>query len=203
MYMSGEGNGTPLQYSCWKIPWMQEPGGLQPVGLRKVRHDWATSLSLFFQALEKEMATHSSVPAWRIPGTGEPRGLPSMGSHRVGHDWSDLAAAAVCICQGCVLNLPFPGLPCYVHKSVSHGVHQCPCSIPYLCINTQSLCISFWFTSFCIRGSKFIHLTTADSNSFLWLSSLSQCSGHGPSVYLPFSLIIRTQSYHYNMPLAT
>ena len=47
-----------------------------------------------FHALEKEMATHSSVPAWRIPGTGEPSGLPSVGSHRVGHDWSDLAAAA-------------------------------------------------------------------------------------------------------------
>ena len=47
-----------------------------------------------FPALEKEMATHSSVLAWRIPGTGEPGGLPSMGSHRVGHDWSDLAAAA-------------------------------------------------------------------------------------------------------------
>jgi len=46
-------------------------------------------------ALEKEMATHSSVLAWRIPGTGEPGGLPSMGLHRVGHDWSDLAAAAV------------------------------------------------------------------------------------------------------------
>ena len=45
-------------------------------------------------ALEKEMATHSSVLAWRIPGTAEPSGLPSMGSHRVGHDWSDLAAAA-------------------------------------------------------------------------------------------------------------
>ena len=45
-----------------------------------------------FHALEKEMATHSSVLAWRIPGTGEPDGLPSMGSHRVGHDWSDLAA---------------------------------------------------------------------------------------------------------------
>ena len=43
-------------------------------------------------ALEKEMATHSSVLAWRIPGTAEPGGLPSMGSHRVGHDWSDLAA---------------------------------------------------------------------------------------------------------------
>ena len=39
-----------------------------------------------FHALEKEMATHSSVLAWRIPGTGEPGGLPSLGSHRVGHD---------------------------------------------------------------------------------------------------------------------
>ena len=48
-----------------------------------------------FHALEKEMATHSSVLAWRIPGMGEPGGLPSVGSHRVGHDWSDLAAAAV------------------------------------------------------------------------------------------------------------
>ena len=47
-----------------------------------------------FHALEKELATHSSVLAWRIPGTGEPGGLPSMGSHRVGHDWSDLAVAA-------------------------------------------------------------------------------------------------------------
>ena len=45
-------------------------------------------------ALEKDMATHSSILAWRIPGTEEPGGLPSMGSHRVGHDWSDLAAAA-------------------------------------------------------------------------------------------------------------
>ena len=47
-----------------------------------------------FHALEKEMATHSSVLAWRIPGTGEPGGLPSMGSHKVRHNWSDLAAAA-------------------------------------------------------------------------------------------------------------
>ena len=42
--------------------------------------------TVLFDALEKEMATHSSVLAWRIPGTGEPGGLPSMGSHRVGHD---------------------------------------------------------------------------------------------------------------------
>ena len=47
-----------------------------------------------FHAMEKEMATHSSVLAWRIPGMAEPGGLPSLGSHRVGHDGSDLAAAA-------------------------------------------------------------------------------------------------------------
>ena len=52
------------------------------------------TFTFHFHALEKEMATHSSVLAWRIPGTGEPGGLPSMGSHRVRHDWSDLAAAA-------------------------------------------------------------------------------------------------------------
>ena len=52
------------------------------------------TFTFHFHALEKEMATHSSVLAWRIPGTGEPGGLPSMGSHRVRHNWSDLAAAA-------------------------------------------------------------------------------------------------------------
>ena len=44
------------------------------------------TFSFHFHALEKEMATHSSVLAWRIPGTAEPGGLSSMGSHRVGHD---------------------------------------------------------------------------------------------------------------------
>ena len=52
------------------------------------------TFTFHFHALEKEMATHSSVLAWRIPGMGERGGLPSMGSHRVEHDWSDLAAAA-------------------------------------------------------------------------------------------------------------
>ena len=51
--------------------------------------DFTFTFTFHFHALEKEMATHSSVLAWRIPGTGE-----SMGLHRVGHDWSDLAAAA-------------------------------------------------------------------------------------------------------------
>ena len=84
---------------AWKTPWIEEPGGLQSMGSRRVGHDWATSLSLFtftfhFHALEKDMATHSSVLAWRISGKAEPGGLPSMGSHRAGHDWSNLAAAA-------------------------------------------------------------------------------------------------------------
>ena len=55
------------------------------------------TFTFHFHALEKEMATHSSVRAWRIPGKGEPGGLPSMGSHKVGHDWSDLAAAAAAV----------------------------------------------------------------------------------------------------------
>ena len=70
-----------------------------------------TRLSVFpfpfhFHALEKEMATHSSVLAWRIPGTGEPGGLPSMGSHRVGHNRSDLVAAAASTEPGLELSIP-------------------------------------------------------------------------------------------------
>ena len=69
---------------AWRIPWTEEPGGLQSMGLLKSGK--TKRLHFHFHALEKEMATHSSVFAWRIPGTGEPGGLPSMGSHRVGHD---------------------------------------------------------------------------------------------------------------------
>ena len=91
----GEGNGTPLQYSRLENPmgggaWWAAVHG---VAMSRIQLSDFTFPS-HFHALEKEMATHSSVLAWRIPGTGEPGGLPSMGSHRVGHDWSDLAAAA-------------------------------------------------------------------------------------------------------------
>ena len=67
-----------------EIPWMEEPGRLQSMGVAKSQ----TRLSDFFHfhALEKEMATHSCVLAWRIPGTEKPGRLQSMGSHRVGHD---------------------------------------------------------------------------------------------------------------------
>ena len=83
----GEGNATPLQYSCLENPM---GGGAWWAAVHGVAKGW-TQLSDFpftfqFHALEKEMATHSSVLAWRIPGMGEPGGLPSMRSHRVGHD---------------------------------------------------------------------------------------------------------------------
>ena len=72
---------------AWKIPWTEEPGRLQSMGSRRVRHLLSNfTFTFHFHALEKEMATHSSVLAWRIPGTAEPGWLPSMGSHRVGHD---------------------------------------------------------------------------------------------------------------------
>ena len=94
MQFAFQGDGTPLQYSCLENPMDGGAWWAAVHGVVKSR----TRLSNFpftflFHALEKEMATHSSVLAWRIPGTGEPGGLPSMGSHRVGHDWSDLAAA--------------------------------------------------------------------------------------------------------------
>ena len=90
-----EGNGTPLQYFCLENPM---DGGAWWAAVYGVVQSW-TRLSDFtftfhFHALEKEMATHSSVLTWRIPVTAEPGGLPSMGSHRVGHDRSDLAVAA-------------------------------------------------------------------------------------------------------------
>ena len=83
----GEGNGNPLQCSRLENP---RDGGAWLAAVHAVAKS-RTRLSDFtfpfhFNALEKEMATHSSVLAWRIPGTGEPGGLPSMGSHRVGHD---------------------------------------------------------------------------------------------------------------------
>ena len=85
--LTGEGNGTPLQYSCLENP--VDGGAWQAAGHRVANSQ--TQLSDFtftfhFHALEKEMATHSSVLAWGIPGTGEPGWLPSVGSHRVGHD---------------------------------------------------------------------------------------------------------------------
>ena len=91
---SREGNGTPLQYSCLENPM---DGGAWWAAVHGVAKSqtWLSdfTFTFHFHALEKEMATHSSVLAWRIPGTGEPGGLPSMGSYRVGHDWSNSSSS--------------------------------------------------------------------------------------------------------------
>ena len=72
---------------AWGIPWPEEPGRLQSIGVEKSRIRLSDfTFTFHFHALEKEMATHSSVLAWRIPGTGEPGGLPSIGPHRVEHN---------------------------------------------------------------------------------------------------------------------
>ena len=85
-------------HSCtlaWTIPWMEESGSPAVHGVTKSRTGMSDiTFTFHFHALEKEMATHSSVLAWRIRETGESCVLPSMGSHRVRHDRSYLAAAA-------------------------------------------------------------------------------------------------------------
>ena len=112
----GGGKGYPRRYSgleismdCihWRRKWQPTPGllpgksygwrslvGCSPWGRKSRTRLSDFTFTFHFHALEKEMATHSSVLAWRIPGMVEPDGLPSMGSHRVRHNWSDLAAAA-------------------------------------------------------------------------------------------------------------
>ena len=84
---NGEGNGTPLQYSCLENPM---DGGAWWAAEHGVVKSWTRLRDFTFtfhsHALEKEMATHSSVLAWRTPGTEEPGRLLSLGLHRVGHD---------------------------------------------------------------------------------------------------------------------
>ena len=86
---------NPMDWGAWKA-------AVHGVSKSRTRLSDFT-FTFHFHALEKEMATHSSVLAWRIPGTGEPGRLPSMGSHRVGHDWSDLAAAAAAVVSNLLL----------------------------------------------------------------------------------------------------
>ena len=86
-FLSRRRRWPPLQHSCLENPMDRGAWWATVHGVAKSRtrlNDF--TFTFHFHALEKAMATHSSVLAWRIPGTGEPGGLPSMGSHRVGHD---------------------------------------------------------------------------------------------------------------------
>ena len=144
-------------HSCmlaWKIPWMEEPSRLQSMGLQRVRHDWATSLSLFtfMHWRRKWQPTPVFLPG-ESQGQGEPSGLLSMGSHRVGHDWSDLAAvewkeeiiflvAHVWRAVTCAVSSVFPGRRAWMRGHLTTG----------LCVLAQ---ISLWQLSSlgsCIQG---------------------------------------------------
>ena len=83
----GEGNVTPLQYSCLENPMDRGAWWAAVHGVAKSRTRLIDfTFNFHFHALEKEMATHSIILAWRTPGMGEPGGLLSVGSHRVGND---------------------------------------------------------------------------------------------------------------------
>ena len=92
---------------AWKIPWMEEPGGLQSIGSLRVGHDWVTSLSLF--TFMHWRRTRQPSPVF-LPGESQGRGsllgCRSMESHRVGHDWSDLAAVAAAVSNAIILQSP-------------------------------------------------------------------------------------------------
>ena len=103
---NGEGNGTPLQYSCLENPMGRGAWWAAVHGVTKSRIRLSNfTLTFHFHALEKEMATHSSILAWRITETGETGGLPSVRLNRVGHDWSNLAAAAAVRMELCCVNI--------------------------------------------------------------------------------------------------
>ena len=92
------------------------------------------TFTFHFYALEKEMATHSSVLVWRIPGMGELGGLPSMGSHRVGHDCSDLAAAAAAYCMYFIdkshISSPKPVIAPHCHSPLLQSPHSSHIAAP-------------------------------------------------------------------------
>ena len=159
---------------AWKIPWTEEPGGLQSMG--SLESDTTEQLHFHFHALEKEMAAHSSVLAWRIPGAGEPGGLPSLGSHRVGHDWSDLAAAAAAaVLTGRILIEPWNGI-WIIFLNMGKPLFS------YL-KHLWELAISHWF---CPHFSPQCHTLPPKDASLLWwvvgggghLFTLSLCSCH-------------------------
>ena len=117
----------------WEIPWTEEPGRLQSMGLPRVGDDWATSLSLFTFTHWRRQWQPTRVPAWKIPWTGEPGGLPSMGSHRVGHDWSDLAAAAAATVGGFMV-------PSWSDKKYSKVDYGNDCTLSVTVLKTVESC---------------------------------------------------------------
>ena len=106
------------------------------------------TFTFHFHALEKEMATHSSVLAWRIPGTEDPGRLPSMGSHRVGHNWSNLAAAAATAAAAAACRKSIAGSYDKMHARTCQTVLQSGYTL--LCSHQQ--CFSTPTSAFGVQG---------------------------------------------------
>ena len=144
--------------------------GCSPWGHQEL--DTTEWLHFHFHALEKEMATHSSVLAWRIPGTGEPGGLLSVGSHGVGHDWSDLAAAAIKHYLT-LLKLSYRWKPCTSHMAypIQLGLQDATSPIieELLHFHDHALIIVFLISSLVlyiislILTTKLTHTSTIDA----------------------------------------
>ena len=154
-----------------------------------------------FHALEKEMATHSSVLAWRIPGRGEPGGLPSMGSHRVRHDWSDLAAAAVS-----TDNCFFMGKPMEQERNTDkNAINKDKNFWPVVTYLLYTLLFSSALNLPCLEGKEFLSLPLPSSGIIcLPVTAWVSTTGYGqlPAVYKvekssPYGMIHR--SYSTNM----
>ena len=117
----GEGNGTPLQYSCLENPMDRRAwwAAVHEVAKSRTRlNDFTFSFHL--HALEKEMTSHSSVLAWRIPGMEEPWWAAVYGLTQVGHDWSDLAAAA------CIISLVL-----FLWRTLTNTFRFCLCMLSW------------------------------------------------------------------------
>ena len=166
-HITGEGNGTPLQYSCLENPM---DGGAWWAAVRAVAKSRTRLRDLTFtfpfHALEKEMATHSSVLAWRIPWTETPSRLQSLGSQRVGHDWATspspspsntsqlpfYCGKSITVIILILLIVPFSGINlCNYHHHPSSQSRTVPfgqqCFIPPL--------PSSWQPSFCSVSTHF------------------------------------------------
>ena len=110
---------------AWKIPWREEPGGLQSMGSLRVRHNWMTSLSFLLSCIGEGNGNPLQCSCLENPRDRGPGGLPSMGSHRVEHDWSDLAEAAGLLNHMVSAHLTFRGTVNFFQKWLFY--HQCMC----------------------------------------------------------------------------
>ena len=155
-----------------------------------------------FHALEKEMATHSSVLAWRIPGMGEPGGLLSTGSHRVEHDWSDLEAAAAYSHKAVLAYIiSSTGVIIFVINNILilksiylHMISTVPTWLGIIFVNSSISSLKFhyinyllftlfsecWFLDLQLQYSLFIIMTILVSTSSIMLALIDQSSINKP-----------------------